>query len=644
MCGIAGAAAISGPLPPEVKAALPAMTNAIRHRGPDGEGFYTDEHVALGHRRLAIIDRFGGDQPIANEDGTVWIVFNGEIYNHHAVREELQARGHRFRTRSDTEVIVHAYEEFGVGCLDRLEGMFAFAVYDSRRHELLLARDRLGKKPLFYAVFDGVLHFASEIKAIRESPQWDGSIDFDQLESYLSLGYFIAPSTVYRHVRKLEPGHWLQIKDGSIRTGKYWDVECFDDWSGTEDEAVATIDEQITERVRERLESEVPLGAFLSGGIDSGLVVSSMAAAHGEVITTSVGFGEAAHNELDLAALTAERYGTTHYAHTIAPQLDQVFDGIVSGYDEPFADASSIPTWYVSREARRHVTVALSGDGGDETFGGYDFRYVPHALEDRVRALIPGTHLRRAVGRIGAAWPNHRLPRQLRFGTYLENVAHGAEASYYADLCFLKPDRARALMGRDATRDPRESAVYDAVTAPYRACPSSSVVQRAEYADLKIYLPNDVLVKVDRMSMQHSLEVRCPLLDRRLVELAFRFPQTLKQADVRGKHLLKRVAATRLPEPLLKAKKKGFTAPIGEWIRGPFAGQFASEVLSGGAHVASLIDVSYVRRAFDEHRRGAADHWYLLWAVWVLERWCAAQTTAGRAQVAEEGSLAAAAR
>jgi asparagine synthase (glutamine-hydrolysing) len=626
MCGLAGVAALSGVLPPGVSGSLRAMTDAIRHRGPDGDGFFSDAFAALGHRRLAIIDRAGGDQPIANEDRSCWIVFNGEIYNHHSLRERLVGRGHLFRTRSDTEAILHAYEEYGPDCVHHLEGMFAFAIYDQRKRELFIARDRLGKKPLFYAVLGGVLHFGSEIKTIQQSPLWNGTLDFDQLESYLSLGYFLAPATVYRHVRKLEPGHWLHVCDGRVRIAKYWDIDRFDDWTGDEEAAVALLDAQLTERVSERLESEVPLGAFLSGGIDSGLVVSSMAESQTQkVVTTTVGFGEAAHNELDLAQLTANRYATTHYTHTIAPRLDEVFDGIIRGFDEPFADASSIPTWYVSKEARRHVTVALSGDGGDETFGGYDFRYIPHALEDRVRRLLPGSAVRGAVGWLGASWPNHRLPRPLRLGTYLENISHGPEASYYADLCFLKPDRARALMGRAPSRDPRDSAVYDAVTAPYLRCSSSSVVQRAEYADLKIYLANDVLVKVDRMSMQHSLEVRCPLLDRRLVELAFRLPQTLKRADRRGKHLLKRLAEKRLPPELLHAPKHGFTAPIGEWIRGPFAGQFSAEVLSGRAHVASLIDVSFVQKAFDDHRRGQRDNWYLLWAVWVLERWAAAQ-------------------
>jgi asparagine synthase (glutamine-hydrolysing) len=627
MCGLSGLAAFDRPLPPALKAAIGPMTDALAHRGPDGSGFFTDDRVALGHRRLAIIDRAGGHQPLANEDETCWVVFNGEIYNHADVRRDLVARGHRFRTRSDTETIVHAFEEFGPSCVDHFEGMFAFAVYDTRTGELLLARDRLGKKPLFYAVFDGVLHFASEIAALQQSPAWDGALDFGQLEAYLSLGYFLAPGTVYRHVRKLEPGHILCLSGGRVDVRQYWDVTRFDDWAGSEEDAVALVESELGERVRERLESEVPLGAFLSGGIDSGLVVSCMAEAAGQqVVTTSVGFGESSHNELGLAALTAGRFATTHHAHTIEPRLEEAFDSMIAGLGEPLADASCLPTWYVSREARRHVTVALSGDGGDETFGGYTFRYLPHAFEQRVRQAIGPRALRHAIGAAGARWPRGAsVPRPLRLGTFLENIGRDPEAAYFYDLCFLKPEQTRALMGRPPNRDPRDSVVYDAVVAPYRRCPSDSVVQRAEYADLKIYLANDVLVKVDRMSMQHSLEVRAPLLDRRLVELAFRLPQRVKRADRTGKHLLKRVAARRLPPELIHAPKRGFDAPIGAWIAGPLAPAFADDVLRPNAAVASLVDEQYVRRAFEDHRARRADHSYMLWAIWVLERWSAVQ-------------------
>ena len=470
MCGIAGVAAVSGPLNPDVKAALSAMTAALAHRGPDGDGFFRDDFVALGHRRLAIIDRAGGKQPLSNEDGTCWITFNGEIYNHHALRDRLIGLGHRFRTKSDTEAIVHAYEEFGPACVDELEGMFAFAVYDQRNREVFIARDRLGKKPLFYAVLDGVLHFASEIKAFYASPAWNGDVDLSQLEAYMSLGYFLAPGTVYRHVRKLEPGHWLRLRNGRIDTRRYWDIPTFDTFEGDEGAALASIERMLDERVTERLESEVPLGAFLSGGIDSGLVVSAMAGANGRVVTTSVGFGDPRHNELEAASATAAHFGTEHHPQLIQPNLDEVLDPMVEAFDEPFADSSCLPTWYVSREARRHVTVALSGDGGDETFGGYDFRYVPHAVENTLRSFMPAASVQRAVGSLGRAWPRTtRLPRPLRLGSFLENIGRDPAAAYYADLCFLKAPAVDSLLGRSVSTDPFASMTYETVTEPYRS-------------------------------------------------------------------------------------------------------------------------------------------------------------------------------
>ena len=621
MCGICGAVATDGELNPAIRAAIGPMTATLRHRGPDGQHSFDDVAAALGHARLAIIDRAGGDQPIPNEDRSLWIVFNGEIYNHHALRADLSARGHSFRTASDTEVIVHAYEQYGAGCVDRLEGMFAFAIYDVRRRELFVARDRLGKKPLFWAILDGALHFASEIKAIAASPAWDGAIDASALESYLSLGYVVAPDTIYRHVRKLEPGHWLRAAGGRVEIRKYWDIEEFDTVGLSDDVLDRQLESAIGKAVRERLESEVPLGAFLSGGIDSGLVVSFMADTLGDRLqTVSVGFSDAAHNELASAALTARAYRTRHESAVLEPRLDEVLDPIVRAFDEPFADASAIPTYYLSAMARRHVTVALSGDGGDESFGGYDFRYGPHAVEARVRPMVHGAGLQAATGWLGRRWPRSaRLPRPLRLGTVLENLAGDAAAAYYADLCFLKPASARALLGLEG--DVRDTALYESVTAPYRRCPSTDPVQRAEYADLKVYLPNDVLVKVDRMTMQHGLEVRCPLLDRRVVELAFRIPARRKFSLDTSKMPLRRLARRRLPAPLLSMPKHGFTAPIGRWIASAHAAQFCDDVFGAGSAVGGLMDVGAVRRMFDEHKAGARNHSYALWAIWMLERW-----------------------
>ena len=636
MCGICGAVAMEGQLDPAVAGALPAMTRALRHRGPDGEGLYRDERAALGHRRLAIIDRAGGTQPLSNEDGTCWVVFNGEIYNHQALRRQLLAKGHVFRTTSDTEVIVHAYEEYGVRCVERLEGMFAFAVHDRRTQEVFIARDRLGKKPLFYAALGGVLHFASEIKALARSPFWNDAIDLSGLEGYLSLGYLIAPNTIYRQVRKLEPGHWLRMANGRLEVRKYWDVERFDDDQRDERALGAEIDAAMREAVSVRLESEVPLGAFLSGGIDSGLVVSYMAEQpNRDVKTISVGFGDKGHNELDAAALTARQFQTDHRALLLEPRLDDVLDAIVGAFDEPFADSSAIPTSYLSAAARAHVTVALSGDGGDETFGGYDFRYIPHALEGRARRLLPGTVGRHSARWLAGQWPRSKaLPRALRLGTVLDNLSRTPAEAYYADLCFLKPAGARGLLGLTPSRDVTDSAVYDAVTAPYLRCPSASPVQRAQYADLKVYLPNDVLVKVDRMSMLHGLEVRSPLLDRRIVELAFRIPTATKMPALKAKHLLKTLARTRLPERISTLPKHGFTAPVGDWIGRTHAGKFRADVLDNGRSLSTWFDMRLLRTMFDDHRSGRADHSHALWAVWMFARWHALRASAAQPPLA----------
>ena len=628
MCGIAGVFSPARPISPDLRAAVRAMTTAMAHRGPDGDGFHDDAFVSLGHRRLAIIDRAGGHQPMSNEDGSCWIVFNGEVYNHRSVRPLLESKGHRFRTASDTEVILHAYEEYGPACVERLEGMFAFAIYDGRRRELFAARDRLGKKPFFYTTIGGVFHFASELPALARSPLWSPSIDLSALEGYLSLGYFVAPATVYRDVYKLLPGHWLRVSDAGVETREYWDVREFDTDDRPADDLLTEIDETLRQAVHERLESEVPLGAFLSGGIDSGLVVSYMAEAlQDRLVTTSVGFGDAEHNELDAAAMVARHVRSQHFTDVIEPHLPDVIGPVTAGLGEPLADSSAIPTWYVSRAARRHVTVALSGDGGDETFAGYDFRYVPHALEASARQWMPQA-LGPAAGWLGSRWPRSpNLPRPLRAGSLLENLGRDPAAAYYADLAFLKPASARSLMGLSPDDRPDRSPVYQAVTEPYRRCPSTSAVQRAEYADLKIYLPNDPLVKVDRMSMAHSLEVRSPLLDRRVVELAFRIPASRKQVGRQGKAILRQLARRRLPENIWTLPKRGFTVPIGAWLSGPHAEMFRDEVLASRAAVATHLDSRDLGGRFDAHRAGRMNHSYTLWAVWVLERWLKATTT-----------------
>jgi asparagine synthase (glutamine-hydrolysing) len=639
MCGICGVMALDGPLDPTLRKGVRAMNAALAHRGPDGDGFRDEAAAVLGHRRLAIIDRAGGSQPMSNEDGSCWVVFNGEIYNHRTLRPVLEARGHRFRTVSDTETIVHAWEEYGTGCVERLDGMFAFAVYDTRKRELFIARDRLGKKPLFYTILDGVLHFASELGALRASPAWRGDLDLSALEGYLSLGYFLAPNTAYRDVRKLEPGCWLHVAKGRVVTTRYWDVTEFGTDHRSDGALIADLEATLGAAVRNRLESEVPLGAFLSGGIDSGLVVSFMAESLADpVVTTTVGFADAAHNELEAAALTAAYFHTRHHEQVVAPRLEEVFDGVVDHLGEPMADSSAIPTWYVSQKARRHVTVALSGDGGDETFAGYDFRYVPHVWESRARTFVPGAPGRRLARWLGAQWPRARaLPRPLRLGTIFENLSRDPAAAYFLDLCFLKPPDARALLGLSSSDGAFEGPIYEAVTEPYRRCPSPDPLQRAQYADLKVYMPNDPLVKVDRMSMAHSLEIRCPLLDRHVVELAFRIPAARKQRGRTGKVLLRELARRRLPAAHATLPKRGFTVPIGEWICGPYRQQFTDDVLGSGSRVNSILDTSVVRRLMAEFQPGMASHAYALWAVWLLEKWLRSQQVTALDAVMQHG-------
>jgi asparagine synthase (glutamine-hydrolysing) len=623
VCGICGVVSVDGDLPPEVTSAIPAMTDRLYHRGPDGGGYFYAPWAALGHRRLAIIDRAGGEQPMANEDQSAWIVFNGEIYNHHDLRRELEQRGHRFRTHSDTEAIVHAYEQWGDACVDHLDGMFAFAIADTSRRRVLLARDRLGKKPLFHAMFNGVLHFASEIKAIKASPLWNGQVNLDAVEGYLSLGYFVAPGTAYQHVSKLEPAHTLSVEGSRMTQRKYWDITEFDTDSRGTAALIDEVDARLAAAVSRRLESEVPIGAFLSGGIDSGLIVSYMAQSlRSAPVTASVGFDDHAHNELEPAGVTAAHFATRHTTSIVQPRLEDVLDPIVQAFDEPFADPSAIPTYYVSKMARQHVTVALSGDGGDEAFGGYHWRYAPHALEAQVRRLMPGSAARKAAAWLGARWPRVRaFPRPLRLGNVLENLGRDPAGAYYADLCFLKPQDARALLGLAPTREPSDSPVYERVTRPYRDCPSDSAVQRAQYADLKVYLPNDPLVKVDRMSMANSLEIRCPLLDHRIIELAFRVPTRSKMPHGRPKALLRGLAERRLPREVVSMPKRGFTAPVSSWLTGDYAEAFRLDVLGADARSRDIVDRDRVARLFAEHRSGEADHAFALWAVWMLERW-----------------------
>ncbi|HYH45945.1 MAG TPA: asparagine synthase (glutamine-hydrolyzing), partial [Thermoanaerobaculia bacterium] len=553
---------------PSDRAALAAMVDALSHRGPDGRGLLLAGPFALGHARLAILDLAGGRQPIWNEDRTAAVVVNGEIYNYRELRRGLEQRGHRFATDSDCEVVVHLYEEEGEACVARLRGMFALALADLKRRRLLLARDRLGKKPLYITEGAGPGHrigFASELKALTAGGLLASDIDPEAVDLYLTLGYVPCPWTIFRGARKLAPGHYAVCDAAGLRTVRYWDLE-FAPPGEADAAAEAGLEELIDEAVRLRLASDVPLGAFLSGGIDSGTVVSFMAAAMDlPVATHTVGFDDPALDERPDAAAVARALGTDHQETAVHPELADLLPKIAWHLDEPFADPSAVPTWYVSQETRRRVTVALSGDGGDELFAGYVDRYAMHLAEDRLRPWIPGPLRRLALPALARQWPRSpRVPRALRLGGLFENLSLDSDRAYLRDQSVLPP-HVRARLGGTAAAPGFEP--FAALAPHFERAPEGDPLARALYLDVKTWLADGILVKVDRMSMAHALEVRCPLLDHRVAELAARLPSAAKLAGGRGKLPLRRLAARRLPAEILERPKRGFLPPVSRWLR-----------------------------------------------------------------------------
>jgi len=591
------------------------MCEVIRHRGPDDEGVWVEEGVALGMRRLSIIDLSTGHQPIHNEDGTVWVVFNGEIYNFRELRSQLEAAGHRFYTSTDTEVIVHAYEEWGAAAIGRLRGMFGLAIWDRRSQALLLARDRIGIKPLHYAVVGARLYFGSEIKSLLCAPDLPRDMDVAALDHYLSFLYTPRDGSIFKHVRKLPPGHLMTWRNGEARIEKYWELPATESFGGSEADAVAGLRDVLSDAVRSHLISDVPLGAFLSGGVDSSLVVGLMSqVSSARVKTFSIGFDEPAYDELDHARRVAFHFGTDHHEFVVRPDAVGILDKIVAHFDEPFADSSAIPTWYVSELARRHVTVVLSGDGGDELFGGYD-RYLPHA---RVAAFDryspPG--IRQLAGLTAAA-----LPHGVRGKNFLRHVGRDERGRYLDAVRFYSTDEKPALLSSDIQRllngsDPEETLAghFDR----YTNLPWPSQMMRF---DAETYLPEDVLTKVDRMSMAHSIESRVPLLDNKVIDFASSLPSTFKIRNERRKHVLKEVAATLLPAAILARPKQGFGVPLGVWFQGNLRELFADTLLSARSLQRGYFRPAFVKRLVKEHAAGKRDHTLRLWQLVIFERW-----------------------
>lgn len=623
MCGIAGFVSFEGHRREEAAARVRIMADTMVHRGPDEEGFYVDDFVALGHRRLAIIDLSSGQQPLGALEGRLQIVFNGEIYNFLELRADLEVQGHRFLTRSDTEVILLAYLEWGERCVERLAGMFAFAIWDGRSRQLFLARDRVGKKPLYYWRGDSVLAFASELKALRAAALCPSDVDPEALDCYLTLGYIPAPRTIYRNVSKLRAAHSLTVARGSAVERRYWSLSFADPRPLTLEEATEELAPLLDAAVRCRLMSEVPLGAFLSGGIDSSLVVSSMARALDRpVVTNSIGFDDRDFSELPAARRIADHLGTDHHELIVTPRAAEVIERIAWHFDEPLADSSAVPTWYVCQMARRSVTVVLSGDGGDEAFGGYTFRYIPHMLECRIRQALPLALRAPLFGAAGAIWPaTAALPRPLRLKTIFENLAVGDAEAFYRDLSWLRPDTRESLYSPDYLASLRGFTPMEEVARHYAHSDARDPLGRSQFTDIHFYMADDVLAKVDRMSMAHSLEVRCPLLDHRILEFAARLPAGLKVSGGKGKLPLRSLVRRRLPAQIGSLPKRGFSIPAARWLRRELRPMAESVLFAGAGLVARVLDRERLREIWNQHQSGARDHQVLLWGLMMLGLW-----------------------
>ncbi|MGA6982299.1 MAG: asparagine synthase (glutamine-hydrolyzing) [Candidatus Sulfotelmatobacter sp.] len=617
MCGIAGVVGRQGE---DIDAEdVHRMCQTIVHRGPDDEGIYTQGPVGLGMRRLSIIDLASGKQPIHNEDNSVWVVFNGEIYNFLELRRELESRGHQFYTHSDTEVIVHLYEEMGADCVKRLRGMFAIALYDLRQNSLLLARDRLGKKPLHYALHEGRLLFGSEIKAILAVHPELAEVDPEAILQYLYFSYIPDPRTAFLRIRKLPPGHLMEYRDGQVKIHQYWDVPEYGSHGDTgEEECLAEMERRLEEAVRIRLISDVPLGALLSGGVDSSIIVALMARVSSKPVKTfSIGFRAEQFNESQYARKVAERFGTEHHELVLDPDIEETLEYLSGMMEEPFGDSSMLPTYYVCRMARREVTVALSGDGGDELFAGYDrylvamerrkfdpfHRYVGPVYRDRIHGLLPA-------------------------GMYGKNLAWNAslnERDRYLDAISFLPalHRERHLFTRDflksAQRLPDPLTEWQQI---YDGAPAQDQLSRLLYLDTKTYLTADILTKVDRMSMATSLEVRVPMLDHEFVEFVTSLPVQWKFRSGVRKYILKKLAERlNIPAELLHRKKQGFQLPLVDWMRDKSKAQFWGVLLEPRTLQRGYLKPAAVRSLIDEHVRGRRNRSGMLWRMLVLELW-----------------------
>ena len=613
MCGIAGIYSLDGQRMPGPEV-VDAMCRLIQHRGPDDQGVYTDERAQIGMRRLSIIDLGGGHQPIHNEDKTVWVVFNGEIYNYRELRHDLESRGHRFYTHSDTECIVHAYEEFGEACFAMLRGMFAISIVDLRTRKMVLARDRLGKKPLFYTTTrDRILAFASELKCLFAVPGFQPSVSMPATRDYFSMGYVPEPHTIYEQVSKLPPAHYMVVQDGQLTHQRYWQPAFEPKWQLGEAELKEQLTAQLEDAVRARLVSDVPFGAFLSGGIDSSVVAVLMARnLSAPVKTFTIGFKEAAFNELPDARAVADHIGSDHHELIVEADAVSMLKDLVWHFDEPFGDSSSIPTYLVSKLAAGHVKMVLSGDGGDELFAGYTrYRKYEQLEALRRRSLgLAGPAMRLAGSLLGGG-------RGMRLTRVADRLAQPFPDRYLSGVGLnTRADLAQLLSPAVGDLDP-----FASVRHHFNRTDIDNPMERILAGDMATYLSDDIMVKVDRMSMAVSLEARAPLLDHQLIEFVARIPYEYKLRDGTGKYLLKQVAADLLPPGILQKRKQGFAIPIARWLRNELKDLMSDTLSDRSFRERGVFNESGVRNLVREHLSAERDHSEPLWLLLTYEMW-----------------------
>ncbi len=623
MCGISGIFNFDNRIEIDLDL-LKSMNNIQAHRGPNDQGYHVGKGIGLGHRRLSVIDLEGGHQPIYNEDGSISVVFNGEIFNHHQIAKELKELGHQFKTNSDTETIVHAWEEWGIDCVHHFRGMFAFIIWDDNVKELFVARDRLGIKPLHYSLLiDGSVIFGSELKVLRQHPLCSSNLSSEAIEDYLTFGYVPDPKTIFTDIFKLEAGYYLHLKQGELPSQltpvQYWDLP----WQSDEEISNEEVENELIERLKDavdiRMEAEVPLGAFLSGGVDSGAIVAMMSQLQNSPVNTcSIGFDVPAFNETDFAKLVSDRYKTNHNVETISHEDFDLIDRLTDIYDEPYSDSSALPTYRVCELARKHVTVALSGDGGDELFAGYR-RYKLHMAEQALRDKIPLSMRKPIFSLLGKLYPKlDWAPQFLRAKTTFQSLAMTSSEAYLNSMSKLRKGERENLYSSEFKKKLKGYSSNQVFERILKGKKFKDPLKEVQYLDYKTWVTGDINTKVDRASMAHGLEVRVPILDHQFVEWAFKVPSKVNLHKGEGKAIFKKQLEPHVPHDNLYRKKMGFRVPMCEWLKGPLKEKMQTLLISKAFIEAEIFDDKKIKKMITEHVKSVKDHSAALWTLMML--------------------------